>query len=189
MNSFDRRSLDVNSLRPGQLPRDFLSFPGSKYWSMAIAQNLWFYRPVEFVLLNLTSWQVAVRSVPRQICPNPSEALHRPLPRLKPENGPFLPPLCQNVPQLPQLSKTHTNILSRFILYAWILFILVSWHPQMKDVPWKGQTKDSCTQNDFLSAIEWSTFQVWQASVRVCGFEFKPRMKIALLPLDRNATS
>ena len=124
MNSFDRRLLDVNSLRPGQLPRDFLSFPGSKYWSMAIAQNLWFYRPVEFVLLNLTSWQVAVRSVPRQICPNPSEALRRPLPRLKPENGPFLPPLCQNVPQLPQLSKTHTNILSRYILHAWVLFSL-----------------------------------------------------------------
>ena len=116
--------LDVNSLRPGQLPRDFLSFPGSKYWSMAIAQNLWFYRPVEFVLLNLTSWQVAVRSVPRQICPNPSEALRRLLPRLKPENGPFLPPLCQNVPQLPQLSKTHTNILSRFILHAWVLLSL-----------------------------------------------------------------
>ena len=90
-----------------EIAKRLFDFPRMK---ILIDGNLWFYRPVEFVLLNLTSWQVAVRSVPRQICPNPSEALGRPLPRLKPENGPFLLPLCQNVPQLPQLSKTHTNI-------------------------------------------------------------------------------
>ena len=122
MNSFDRRLLDVNSLRPGQLPRDFLSFPGSKYWSMAIAQNLWFYRPVEFVLLNLTSWQVAVRSVPRQICPNPSEALRRPPAPPKTWKRTLFAPALSKRPPTAQLSKTHTNILSRFILHTWILF-------------------------------------------------------------------
>ena len=131
-----------------EIAKRLFDFPRMK---ILIDGNLWFYRPVEFVLLNLTSWQVAVRSVPRQICPNPSEALGRPLPRLKPENGPFLLPLCQNVPQLPQLSKTHTNIFLDLFCTpeSCLVYICILTSP-MKDVSWRWQTKHSCTQKWFL---------------------------------------
>ena len=114
-----KQALHMNSLR--KLPRDFLIFPGWKYWSMAICDFIDQLNSCSSTWRHDKWLSVLFRGKSVQIPQKPSAA---PLPRLKPENGPFLLPLCQNVPQLPQLSKTHTNILSRFILHAWILFSL-----------------------------------------------------------------
>ena len=128
----------------------------------------------QFVILS-TSWIRAPQpDVMTSGCPfcseaNLSKSLRsplRPLPRLKPENGPFLLPLCQNVPQLPQLSKTHTNICLDIFCTAesCLIYICILTSPSN----WKmyldaDKPSTHAPKNDFLSAMKWSTFQVWQA--------------------------
>ena len=137
----------------------------------------------EFVILS-TSWIRAPQpDVMTSGCPfcseaNLSKSLRSPPPRLKPENGPFLPRLCQNVPQLPQLSKTHTNIcLDLFCTAEYcLIYICILTSPSN----WK------CNEVVYLSGVASLSQSMWfwvQAENENSTFTFgsKPRNLLTLM--------